>query len=100
MSDAAESLLGESDEEKSWSDITARDLGMARRKESRKRRVWVAAMSIRSLVDTVLLLLILGLLLDRQGWRSSLFEVGGDITGFAPRCKSWCKTVCWLEFHR
>jgi hypothetical protein len=71
---------------------------MARRKLSRKRRVWAAIMSIRSLLDTVLLLLILGLLLDRQGWRSSLFEVGGDITGFAPRCKLWCNTVHRVVF--
>ncbi|KAK4134666.1 hypothetical protein BT67DRAFT_379503 [Trichocladium antarcticum] len=41
-------------------------------------------MSLRSLLDTVLLLVILGLLLDRPWLPSSRFAVGGDITGFAP----------------
>ncbi|SPQ25337.1 3f33d14a-84dd-4e12-a04f-f0b55ef7bf48 [Thermothielavioides terrestris] len=49
-------------------------------------------MSVRSLLDTVLLLVILGLLLDR-GWQGpSRFEVGGDITGFGPQISQQIKT--------
>ncbi|KAH6855885.1 hypothetical protein B0I37DRAFT_411849 [Chaetomium sp. MPI-CAGE-AT-0009] len=42
-------------------------------------------MSMRSLLDTILLLIILGLLLDRDWQNPSWFDVGGDITGFAPK---------------
>jgi hypothetical protein len=73
------------DEERAWSDITAGDPGMAQRRLSRRRRIWMALMSIRSLLDTVLLLVILGLLLERGWQRTAWFEIGGDITGFAPR---------------
>jgi hypothetical protein len=83
--DKAESLSGYEDEERAWSDITARDPGMEERRLSRRRRIWSAVMSIRSLVDTVLLFVILGLLLERGWQRPSWFEIGGDITGFAPR---------------
>src|SRR5690554_3163100 len=80
-----ESLSGYQDEERAWSDITARDPGMEERRLSRKQRMWSAVMSIRSLLDTVLLFVILGLLLERGWQRPSWFEMGGDITGFAPR---------------
>jgi hypothetical protein len=75
------------DEERAWSDITARDPGMALRRVSRRQRVWSALMSIRSLLDTVLLVIILGLLLERGWQKPSWFEVGGDVAGFAPRSK-------------
>lgn len=84
MSDSAESLLG-AEEEKAWSDITARDPGMAQRRASRRRAICNALMSIRSLVDTILLLVIVRLLLERCSQRMSV-DIGGDITGFAPRC--------------
>lgn len=73
------------DEERAWSDITARDPAMAERRASRRRQIWSIVMSLRSLVDTILLLVILGLLLDREWQKPSWFEVGGDITGFAPK---------------
>jgi hypothetical protein len=81
--DKAESFF--EDEEKAWSDITAGDPGVTQRKVSRRRRMWTALMSVRSLLDTVLLLIILGLLLERGWQRTPWFEFGGDITGFAPR---------------
>ncbi|KAL2018655.1 hypothetical protein VTK56DRAFT_490 [Thermocarpiscus australiensis] len=58
---------------------------MLERRASRRRRIWSAVTSIRSMLDTVLLLVILGLLLERQWHRLPQFEIAGDITGFAPR---------------
>lgn len=82
--DSNDSLLRFDDEEKAWSDISARDPGMAERRASRRESICSALTSIRSLLDTVLLLVILGLVMDRQWRKSPSFEIGGDITGFAP----------------
>jgi hypothetical protein len=53
-----------------------------------KRTVWAKLRAWKWLLDTSLLLVILGLLLDRQ-WKSHpktpAFELAGDITGFAPK---------------
>lgn len=53
-----------------------------------------AVFTSRSIVETILVLLLIGLLLDRQfhasqegGKLSGQLEGNGDITGFAPRCK-------------
>ncbi len=86
--DQAESLHGMVDEERVWGDMTVHDREMADRRLSRSQRVWSALTSIRSLLDTVLLLVILGLVLDRGSQKQSWFDVGGDITGFAPKSKS------------
>lgn len=46
--------------------------------------------STQGILNTILLLVILGLLVERR-WhqeRIGLFEAAGDLTGFAPRCKS------------
>ncbi len=86
--DQTESLLGMDDEERAWSDITAEDREMADRLLNRRQRIWSALTSIRSLLDTVLLLVILGLVLDRGSQKQSWFDVGGDITGFAPKSKA------------
>ncbi|KAK4233880.1 hypothetical protein C8A03DRAFT_47664 [Achaetomium macrosporum] len=59
---------------------------------SRRRRLWSAVMSIRSLLDTVLLVVIVGLLLERGWQRPARFEIGADITGFAPRISQQIKT--------
>lgn len=75
------------DEEKAWSDITAGDPAITERRASRRRQIWSTVRSLRSLVDTILLFVILGLLLDREWQKPSWFEVGGDITGFAPKSK-------------
>ncbi|KAK1836885.1 hypothetical protein QBC39DRAFT_247100 [Podospora conica] len=61
---------------------------MARRRKTRAKRIRSAIVSFRSILDTALLLVILGLLIDRRrhsGDGRSLFEVAGDVTGFAPR---------------
>ncbi|KAL2267385.1 hypothetical protein VTJ83DRAFT_4662 [Remersonia thermophila] len=75
------------DEERAWSDITAGDPDIPHRRLSRRRRMWKAFMSVRSLVDTALLVVILVLVLDRGRAKSAGpvdVDVGGDITGFAP----------------
>jgi hypothetical protein len=81
----AESFSGYKDEERAWSDSTVRGPGMEERRLSQRQRIWSAVMSIRSLLDMVLLFVILGLILERGWQRPSWFEMGGDITGFAPR---------------
>jgi len=46
------------------------------------------ASALRLALDTVLLLVILGLLVERRGYsRCGEHEFAGDITGFAPRCR-------------
>ncbi|KAF2733050.1 hypothetical protein EJ04DRAFT_513488 [Polyplosphaeria fusca] len=54
---------------------------------SRRRGFWAKAKRYRWIVDTALLLVILGLLVEKR-WtkhRSHRYEVTGDITGFAPQ---------------
>lgn len=83
----------EDDDDKAWSDDAMQDGSMARRRRTREKRVRSAVVSFRSILDTGLLLVILGLVIDRRrqsGDGKSLFEVAGDVTGFAPRCKSKC----------
>ncbi len=87
--DQAESLLSSDDEERAWSDISAGDPTILQRRVSRRQRIWSALTSIRSLIDTILLLVILGLVLKRGSPKQPGLEVelGGDITGFAPKSK-------------
>lgn len=92
--DKTESFSGYEDEERAWSDITARDPGMVERAVSRRRRIWSAVMSIRLLLDTLLLFVILGLLLEHGWQKPSWFEMGGDITGFAPRSECSPPSSC------
>jgi hypothetical protein len=53
----------------------------------RKRTMWKRVKSSRWMLDTALLLVILGLLVEKR-WQqhpeSHLYELAGDITGFAP----------------
>ncbi|KXX74465.1 hypothetical protein MMYC01_204469 [Madurella mycetomatis] len=65
---------------------------MAERRASRRESICSALTSIRSLLDTILLLVILGLVMDRQWRKSPSFEMGGDITGFAPPISQQIKT--------
>jgi hypothetical protein len=83
--DQEDALLGMDDEERAWSDISAGDPTVLERRLSRRQRMWSAVASIRSLIDTVLLLVILGLVIERGSQKPASFEVGGDITGFAPK---------------
>jgi hypothetical protein len=56
----------------------------------RRQRAWRSLKRYRWVIDTTLLLVILGLLVDKtlQHDHSHQFEFAGDITGFAPTCKS------------
>jgi len=85
----------DAENDKAWSDDAMQDGSMARRR-TRAKRIRSAIVSFRSIIDTGLLLVILGLIIDRRqqsGDSRSLFEVTGDVTGFAPRCK-------WTELER
>lgn len=79
----SESLMGNG--HKTWDGLQAP--GSAR--QSLWRRCYSATCSLQGLLNTVLLFVILGLLVDRR-WhkeRPGHFEGNGDLTGFAPRCK-------------
>lgn len=56
-----------------------------------KRRAWMIVKAHRWVIDTALLLVILGLLVEK-GWRKHdhrhRYEFTGDLTGFAPQCRS------------
>jgi hypothetical protein len=57
----------------------------------RRRSIWSRLEKYRWLLDTVLLLIIIGLLVEKR-WnyddhKTSRYEIGGDMTGFAPTCK-------------
>jgi len=107
--EVCESLISHDD--KDWE--TRERLPRGRR--GRARRVCEAFVAWRWVLDTVLLLIILGLLVDRKlqvhdakqhgnrkhlgsshsgkgrHGKSSEFEFAGDLTGFAPKCK---KQLC------
>src|SRR4051812_22226537 len=58
------------------------------RPRTRRNRIWGILKSYRWVVDTFLLLLVVGLLLERR-WTyhgSHRYEMTGDLTGFAPKC--------------
>ena len=87
----SESFTDYEDDDKAWSDDSVQNRSMARRRKSRAKRIRSAVVSFRSILDTGLLLVILGLVIDRRRHDDdgrSMVEVAGDITGFAPRCKS------------
>lgn len=82
--EASESLMGHG--QKDWEGLQATS---ARSPQSRWRRLCSAMFSLQGLFNTLLLMVILGLLVDRrwQKRRYGHFEGNGDITGFAPRCE-------------
>jgi hypothetical protein len=55
----------------------------------RRRSIWMKLKGYRWLLDTALLLVIVGLLVDKRQTHheSHQYEVVGDITGFAPTCR-------------
>ena len=75
-----------------WGDDVVMDPSLLTRRASRAKRIRAAASSVRSLVDTALLVVILWLLVDRTRRDnrdgSDRLEMTGDLTGFAPRCAS------------
>jgi hypothetical protein len=85
--EVGESLIGRDDKE--WKS----DLEHSSRRKSRTRKICAVVGSWRWVLDTVLLMIILGLLVDkklqaRPTRKSRSYELAGDLTGFAPRCKS------------
>ena len=82
--EASESLMGHG--QKDWEGLQA---ASGRTSQSRWRRCCSALCSLQGLLNTLLLFVILGLLIDRrwQQRRYGHFEGNGDITGFAPRCE-------------
>lgn len=81
---ASESLMGH--QQKNWEE---RQVAESTR-WGRWRRCISAIFSLQGLLNTLLLFVILGLLVDRR-WhkqRHGHFEGNGDITGYAPQCES------------
>ena len=80
-----------SDEEECWHEKGSK--GQRRKGNGRPRRIRAVASSLRGVLDTVLLLVVVGLLLERRSSRplppsqatTRQLEGSGDITGFAPR---------------
>jgi hypothetical protein len=59
------------------------------RRQKKRKTFWVKVKAYRWVVDTALLLVILGLLVEK-GWethQSHEYEFTGDLTGFAPTCE-------------
>lgn len=82
--EASESLMGHG-QKKDWEELEVTESA----RQSRWRRCCSTFFSFQGLFNTLLLLVILGLLVDRR-WhkeRFGHFEGNGDITGFAPRCE-------------
>lgn len=78
----------EDDDKLAWDDDVLRDASHLGRRKSRAKRIRGVISSCRALLDTVLLVVILWLLVDRKktGERGERGQVGGDVTGFAPEC--------------
>jgi hypothetical protein len=87
--DTMRAFIGHEKGDLGWSDDgTATEMSM---RTGKAARTWAAVLNFRSILDTVLLLVVLGLLLERRWQKSGThdsshpFEGTGDITGFAPR---------------
>jgi hypothetical protein len=82
FTEVEESLIGD---EKQWN----ADRFQRYSKSSKRNTCWSTVKSLRWMVDTILLLIIVGLLL-RDKWekprKTSERDVGGDITGVGPSC--------------
>lgn len=58
-------------------------------RQRRRRTVWKAVKAYRWMADTILLMVIIGLLVEKK-WKSQTghrYELAGDISGFAPQCR-------------
>lgn len=87
--DAGDSLMGHPMREKSWEELA----GAPRPGQSRWRRCFSSTL-LQGLLNTVLLVVVLALLLDR-GWHQEhygQFEGTGDMTGFIPPVAQQIKT--------
>lgn len=82
IAEASDSLMGRTLEDKDWDEL--RHVPRPRHGQWRRR---LSSMSLQSLLNTILLVLVLALLFDRRGGHQESygqFEVAGDITGFIP----------------
>ncbi len=83
-----EALIGKA-EGNDWDEEGSSDTRTERIWPSRSRRVYSRILEFRWIFDAALILIIIGLVLDR-GYRKERygeFEGAGDITGFAPKSK-------------
>ena len=92
-SEASVPLMGRDDDGEKTFRANGRD------RETRRNQFRSMLSSWRWLLDTALLLVIVGLLLDRrwQDPRHARFEGAGDLTGFAPRGTNYCPARTALE---
>lgn len=62
--------------------------GRIKPRRHRRRTFWGKLKKFRWMVDTALLFIIFGLLIEKRWKRhgAHLYELGGDISGFAPKC--------------
>jgi hypothetical protein len=61
-----------------------------RRRQKRKKSLWRKVKGYHWVIDTALLIVIMGLLAEKR-WskhHNHTYELAGDISGFAPRCKN------------
>lgn len=87
--DVSDSPIERRIREKTWEELGH----LAQPRQSSWRRCW-SSMLIQGLLNTVLLVLVIALLLDRR-WhqeRYGQFEGAGDITGFVPPMSQQIKT--------
>lgn len=88
--EVGDSLIPDRQGVKAW-DEEELTLKSEKSRQSRlKTSLYATILSSRSLLDIILLLVIIGLLLERRllEQKYGRFEGSGDITGFAPRSKS------------
>ncbi|KAK1755530.1 hypothetical protein QBC47DRAFT_460516 [Echria macrotheca] len=88
----------EEDGKLAWTDDTIRDTSHTSRRRARARRIRTAVSIFRGLFDTIILITIVYLLLERRNIqqhdmsasteKEHEHQLGGDITGFAPRSTS------------
>jgi hypothetical protein len=64
-------------------------------RQRKKRAVWKRIKPYRWMLDTALLLVIVGLLAEKR-WeprKGYVYELAGDISGFAPTCTATCHLI-------
>lgn len=84
---ALRNLDNESDSSTEIGDWDAENLVESR--QTKKRSIWSSVQRCRWLLDTGLLLVIVGLLVEKRLAHNDRheYEFAGDITGFAPKCR-------------
>lgn len=86
--DALRNLGNHSDSDTDVEDWEDDKTAQPRRKKS--TRIWKRIKAYRWMIDTALLLVIIGLLVERipKSLKGHRYEFAGDISGFAPECRS------------